>query len=319
MARSRSRSLSRFAILALALLMSLSPVPASAHQAHQDRPDRIDLPDGWQPEGITTDGQFLFSGSLADGAILRANPRNGNTRIIARGREGRMAVGVDYDRSRDLLWVAGGGTKTIRAYDAHSGALLARYDFPSAGDRFINDLVVRRRGVFATDSFNQELLIVRLRLGDRLPGPRAATTRPLTGDLVYQDGFNLNGIVRSGRRLIAVQSNTGLLFRINPFTGRTRMIDLDGFLVTNGDGLEIDGDILYVVRNQNNEIAVVDLNRRLTRGNVVDQITDDDFDTPTTVALLGQSLYAVNARFTTTPTAETDYWITRVDAFDEDD
>jgi sugar lactone lactonase YvrE len=316
MARSRSRSRSRFAILALGLLMSLSPVAASAHQA---RPDRIDLPDGWQPEGITTDGKFLFSGSLANGAILRANPRTGSTRIIARGREGRMAVGVDYDRSRDLLWVAGGGTKTIRAYDAHSGALLARYDFPSTTDRFINDLVVRRRGVFATDSSNQELLVVRLRLGDRLPGPRAATTRPLTGDLVYQAGFNLNGIVKSGRRLIAVQSNTGLLFRINPFTGRTRMIDLDGFLVTNGDGLEIDGDILYVVRNQNNEIAVVDLNRRLTRGNVVDQITADDFDTPTTVALLRHSLYAVNARFNTPPTADTDYWITRVDAFDEDD
>jgi sugar lactone lactonase YvrE len=307
---------SRFVILALALLMSLSPVAASAHQ---DRPDRIDLPDGWQPEGITTDGKVLFSGSLANGAILRANPRNGNTRIIARGREGRMAVGVDYDRSRDLLWVAGGGTKTIRAYDAHSGALLATYDFPSAGDRFINDLVVRRRGVFATDSSNQELLVVRLPLGDRLPGQGAATTRPLTGDLVYQDGFNLNGIVKSGRRLIAVQSNTGLLFRINPFTGRTRMIDLDGFLVTNGDGLEIDGDILYVVRNQNNEIAVVDLNRRLTRGNVVDQITDDDFDTPTTVALLRDSLYAVNARFGTTEPQPADYWITRVDAFDEDD
>ena len=307
---------SRFVILVLALLMSLAPVAASAHQA---RPDRIDLPDGWQPEGITTDGMFLYSGSLANGAILRANPRNGNTKIIARGRQGRMAVGIDYDRSRGLLWVAGGSTKTIRAYDAHSGTLLARYDFPSATDRFINDLVVRRRGVFATDSSNQELLIVRLRLGDRLPGPRAATTRPLTGDLVYQDGFNLNGIVKSGRRLIAVQSNTGMLFRINPFTGRTRMIDLGGTVLTNGDGLEIDGDILYVVRNQNNEIAVVDLNRRLTRGKVVDRITDEDFDTPTTVALLRHSLYAVNARFNTTPTADTDYWITRVHAFDEDD
>jgi hypothetical protein len=179
--------------------------------------------------------------------------------------------------------------------------------------------VVRRRAVFATDSFNQELLIVRLRLGDRLPGRRAATTRALTGDLVYQSGFNLNGIVKSGRRLIAVQSNTGMLFRINAFTGRTRMIDLGGVALTNGDGLEIDGDILYVVRNQNNEIVVVDLNRRLTRGKVVDRITDDDFDVPTTVALLRHSLYAVNARFGTTDPQPADYWITRVDAFDADD
>jgi sugar lactone lactonase YvrE len=310
---------SRFVIFALALLMSLSPVAASAHH---DRPDRIDLPDGWMPEGITTDGRFLYSGSLADGALLRANPRTGNTRIIEEGRQGRVAVGIDYDRRRDVLWVAGGGTNRIRAHDARTGRRLAVYNFPSENARFINDLVVTRRAVYATDSFNQELLVVRLGRGDRLPGPRAATTRALTGDLVYVPGpdqFNLNGIVKSGRRLLAVQSNKGLLFRINPFTGRTRTVNLGGGSpLSFGDGLEIDGDILYVVRNQLNEIAVVDLGRRLRRGEVVAHLTDDDFDIPTTVALLGDSLYAVNARFGTAGPQPAEYWITRIDAFDAD-
>ena len=81
---------SRFAILALALLMSLSPVAASAH----DFVDRIDLPDGWRPEGITTDGQNLFVGSLANGAILRADPRTGDTEIIAER--------AQHDRRRGL-------------------------------------------------------------------------------------------------------------------------------------------------------------------------------------------------------------------------
>jgi sugar lactone lactonase YvrE len=310
---------SRFVIFALALLMSLSPVAASAHH---DRPDRIDLPDGWMPEGITTDGRFLYSGSLADGALLRANPRTGNTRIIEEGRQGRVAVGVDYDRRRDVLWVAGGGTNRIRAHDARTGRRLAVYNFPSENPRFINDLVVTRRAVYATDSFNQQLLVVRLGRGDRLPGPRAATTRALTGDLVYVPGpdqFNLNGIVKSGRRLLAVQSNKGLLFRINPFTGRTRTVNLGGGSpLSFGDGLEIDGDILYVVRNQLNEIAVVDLGRRLRRGEVVAHLTDDDFDIPTTVALLGDSLYAVNARFGTAGPQPAEYWITRIDAFDAD-
>jgi sugar lactone lactonase YvrE len=310
---------SRFVIFALALLMSLSPVAASAHH---DRPDRIDLPDGWMPEGITTDGRFLYSGSLADGALLRANPRTGNTRIIEEGRQGRVAVGVDYDRRRDVLWVAGGGTNRIRAHDARTGRRLAVYNFPSENARFINDLVVTRRAVYATDSFNQQLLVVRLGRGDRLPGPRAATTRALTGDLVYVPGpdqFNLNGIVKSGRRLLAVQSNKGLLFRINPFTGRTRTVNLGGGSpLSFGDGLEIDGDILYVVRNQLNEIAVVDLGRRLRRGEVVAHLTDDDFDIPTTVALLGDSLYAVNARFGTAGPQPAEYWITRIDAFDAD-
>jgi sugar lactone lactonase YvrE len=310
---------SRFVIFALALLMSLSPVAASAHH---DRPDRIDLPDGWMPEGITTDGRFLYSGSLADGALLRANPRTGNTRIIEEGRQGRVAVGIDYDRRRDVLWVAGGGTNRIRAHDARTGRRLAVYNFPSENPRFINDLVVTRRAVYATDSFNQQLLVVRLGRGDRLPGPRAATTRALTGDLVYVPGpdqFNLNGIVKSGRRLLAVQSNKGLLFRINPFTGRTRTVNLGGGSpLSFGDGLEIDGDILYVVRNQLNEIAVVDLGRRLRRGEVVAHLTDDDFDIPTTVALLGDSLYAVNARFGTAGPQPAEYWITRIDAFDAD-
>jgi sugar lactone lactonase YvrE len=307
---------SRFVIFALALLMSLSPVAASAHH---DRPDRIDLPDGWMPEGITTDGRFLFSGSLADGALLRANPRTGNTRIIEEGRQGRVAVGVDYDRRRDVLWVAGGGTNRIRAHDARTGRRLAVYNFPSENARFINDLVVTRRAVYATDSFNQELLVVPLRHHRGLPDPGAATTLPLTGDLSYtQDPspFNLNGIVASGRWLLAVQSNTGLLFRINPRTGVTRTVDLDGSL-TNGDGLEIDGDILYVVRNQLNAIAVVDLQRRLRSGAIVDTLTDDDFDVPTTVALLRHSLYAVNARFGVANPESAEYWITRIDAFDD--
>ena len=115
-----------------------------------------------------------------------------------------------------------------------------------------------------------------------------------------------------------MQSSKGLLFRINPFTGRTRTVNLGGGSHLVRDGLEIDGDILYVVRNQLNEIAVVDLGRRLRRGEVVAHLTDDDFDIPTTVALLEDSLYAVNARFGTAGPQPAEYWITRIDAFEED-
>ena len=45
-------------------------------------------------------------------------------------------------------------------------------------------------------------------------------TLPLTGDLVFQDGFNVNGIERTpdGTGLLVVQTNTGLLFRVDPVT-----------------------------------------------------------------------------------------------------
>ena len=97
-----------------------------------------------------------------------------------------------------------------------------------------------------------------------------------------------------------MQSNTGLLFRINPRTGVTRQVDLGGASLTNGDGLLLPGRVLFVVRNQLNKIAVVKLNRSLDRGRVVATLTDQDFDVPTTIAFQAGRLYAVNARFGTT-------------------
>jgi hypothetical protein len=82
--------------------------------------------------------------------------------------------------------------------------------------------------------------------------------------------------------------------------------------VTAGDGLLLDGRTLYVMRNRLNEIAVVELDRTLTSGEVVDTITDPDFRVPTTIAGFGNSLYAVNARFGTDPTPDTEYEVVRV-------
>jgi sugar lactone lactonase YvrE len=311
----------RTGVSVAALLVLLAPLPAATAHPATDRtasPDLIALPNGWRPEGITTDRVQLYVGSLADGAIWQADPETGAGSLLADGEAGRVAVGIDYDRRRDLLWVAGGATNEIRAHDADTGEVVATYEFPSETPRFLNDLVVTPRAVYATDSMHQELAVVPLtgRTGHRgcLPPPAAARTLPLWGDLVYEEGFNLNGIVRSGSRLLAVQSNTGLLFRIDPRSGDTTAVDLDGALLTNGDGLEPGHGVLYVVRNQDNVITVLHLDRGRTRGTVVREITDPRFDVPTTAALVRSSLFAVNARFNTPPTPDTEYSIVRVDA-----
>jgi len=303
------------ALAALLALTTMSAAPAVARHDHHNLPHQIDLPNGWQPEGITTDGKFLYSGSLADGAIFRADARTGHGRVLATGATGRVAAGLDYDRRRDVLWVVGGPTGEIRAQDADNGKVLATYEFPSASPRFLNDVVVTRHAVFATDSFNQELAVIPLKSGGsrHLPAASAATTLPLTGDVVFQDGFNLNGIVESHHMLISVQSNTGLLFLIDENTGDSTTIDLGGASVAGGDGLELDGRLLYVGRNQG-EVDAFQLNRSLTSGHLVATITDPTFDVPTTVALARHSLYVINARFGTPPTPDTPYWITRVDA-----
>ena len=112
------------ALAALLALTTFSTSPALARHGHT-LPHTIDLPNGWQPEGITTDGKFVYSGSLANGAIFRANVRTGNGKVIAAGTTGRVAAGLDYDRRRDLLWVVGGPTGQIRAQDADTGKVLA--------------------------------------------------------------------------------------------------------------------------------------------------------------------------------------------------
>jgi hypothetical protein len=299
----------------LLLALTVAPPVADAGPVGDSGPDRIDLPNGWRPEGITTDRRKLYIGSLADGAIWVADPRTGDGEVLAAGAPGRMAVGVDHDRRRDVLWVAGGTTGEVRAQDADTGAVLATYSFPSPDgvDRFLNDVTVTHDAVYVTDSRHAELAVIPFD-GRALPAPDAAEVLPLTGDLVMRPGNNLNGIVsRSGHRLVAVQTNTGALLRIDPRTGETDEIELDGEPLLNGDGLELARGRLWVLRNVDNLLVEVRLHHGTSRATVLDAVTDEGFDVPSTGAVVRHSLYAVNARFGPTPTPETAYWITRID------
>jgi hypothetical protein len=140
------------------------------------------------------------------------------------------------------------------------------------------------------------------------------TAITLTGDYQHVAGFNLNGIdaTPSGRTLFTVQSATGKLFTINPKTGATKLIDLGGATLPNGDGILLHGRTLYVVQNQLNKVAVVKLNHRLTQGVVTRTITDSDLDVPTTIAKFGKWLYAVNARFGTASGPDATYQVVQL-------
>jgi sugar lactone lactonase YvrE len=303
---------------AVTVLGLLASMPASAHPGGQrDRfPARIELPDGFQPEGITTGrGTTVYVGSLANGAIWRGSVRTGGGTVLVAGRSGRVAVGVDYDHRRGLLWVAGGDTGTVRVYEGSTGAELATYSFDAG---FLNDVVVTEDAVYVTDSLKPQLAVVPLSPWRLVPHPRQATTIPLSGDLVYTDGFNANGIAAAGGHLLIVQSNTGRLFRVDPDSGESTRIQLGGALLTNGDGLELRGSTLYAVRNRDNVIAVVRLAPKQASGRVVDHLGEAGFDVPTTVTLAAQRLWAVNARFGTTPTPDTEYWITQVSRHGQD-
>ena len=302
-------------LLGLLMVLATGVAPAMAHDRDDDGrlPAQIDLPNGWRPEGIESWGSRLYAGSLADGAIWTGSAKTGKGRILVPGVAGRVAVGLHLD-GRGRLWVAGGGTGTIRVYKARTGKLLQTYTFPSSTPVFLNDLDLSRGAVYATDSLNQRVAVVPLGRHGRLPDPSKATTMPLTGDIAYTTGFNANGIAAHGRWLVLVQSNTGLLFRVNPRTGATKRIDTGGYSVTNGDGLEFRGRMLYVVRNQINTVAVLRLSRSLTTARLVGEITAPAgvLDVPTTATVTRGALWVVNARFNTPPTPDTPYWITRL-------
>jgi sugar lactone lactonase YvrE len=297
----------------LAMLVSaLCLVTASATlAAAAEPPHRIPLPHGFQPEGISLRHGRFFVGSLATGAVFEGNAETGKGSILVRGRTGRTAVGLKADRG--LLWVAGGATGDAYVYDAGSGDPVATFHL-TGKTTFVNDVITTTRYAWFTDSVNPVLYRVRLGADGAPASDDAVKTVPLTGDIHYQQGFNVNGIEAApgGERLIVVQSNTGLLFEVDADSGATHEIDLRGSSVVNGDGLLLDGRRLFVVQNMNNRIAVVDLDRGLRSGSVVRRVSDPGFDIPTTLARHDDNLYVVNARFTTPPTPDTRYWVTVV-------
>lgn len=298
---------------AAALAVALLSLPAVAVA---QAPDRIDLPAGWQPEGITTDGTSLYAGSLADGAIWKGDPATGSGDVLVPGEEGAIAAGLDVDLDGGRLWVAGGPSGEVRAYDSTSGELLETYPFEAG---FLNDVAVTPEAVYITDSFVPQVLVVPMADGDGVAAPEEAFALPISGDLEYGDGFNVNGIVATDAGLVVVHSGTGELFRIDPASGQATRIDTSGIDLTAGDGMELDGDTLYVVRNQANRVVVLELADDAASATALDELTSDDLAVPTTAALVGDDLWAVNARFDTDATPETPYWITRLATGDDMD
>ncbi|MCC6497303.1 MAG: superoxide dismutase [Propionibacteriaceae bacterium] len=303
----------RLAITALAtgLVATMAPAVTQAHGGHPALPDVIQLPDGFRPEGIAIRGRTAYFGSLADGDLYAADLRTGKGKVISEG-PGTPSVGLKIDR-RGRLFVAGGTAGNARVVDSRTGRVLAGYQFAN-GASFVNDVVLTRHTAWFTDSQNPVLYGLPLGRHGKLPAQSAVVTLQLSGDYVHGAGFNLNGITTTpdGKALLAVQSSTGLLFRIDPRTGVAKLVDLGGYALTNGDGLLTIGRKLYVVQNQLNKIAVFTLNRGGTAGVGVKTITDPDFDVPTTVARFGAWLYLPNARFSTPPTPQTTYTAVRV-------
>jgi DNA-binding beta-propeller fold protein YncE len=292
-------------VVALFVLMAFS---ASRGGADTRLPDLYSLPtDAKYPEGIAADnnsGTFYVS-SFSDGSILRGNVAEENVKHFLPGmKDGRtQAIGLKLDDD-GRLYIAGGFTGKVFIYDTASKKLVRSFDAQGAG--FLNDLAINQTGdVYITDSFVPTLW--RISGGKLEPWLEHLDDPPVNSDPIpYPEGvFNLNGIVATpdGRYLLTVQSFTGQLFRIDTRTQRVREIDLDGAPLTQGDGLVLTDNTLYVIRNQG-FITKISLGNNFKSGEVVeDNITvpsptdEVDGDFPTTGALVSGRLLVVNSQF----------------------
>ena len=292
---------------ALAAAFALAPTGSASAAPF---PDTLALPNGWLPEGIATGaGTSIYSGSRTDGSVWKADLRTGEGEVLV-DVDGRAAVGIKVDRG--LLVVSGGATGAAYVYDADSGAEVAAFDLTD-GPAFINDVTVTRDVAWFTNSQAAELYRVALGAGGVPTG--AVQTIPLTGDWQQVAGFNANGIAATpdGQTLLVINSTTGILYAVDAATGEATAVDAGGALLTQGDGILLRGTTLWVVRNRSNEIVELQMAPDWQSATPVATITDPDFDVPTTVALQGSRLYAVNARFTTPPTPDTEYDVVLVD------
>lgn len=290
----------------VASAIALAALIAPAAAAHGPRPETLALPNGFQPEGIATlDRDEVLVGSIPTGALYRVNVRTGAGSLLAQGAQGRAAIGIKVAFGK--VFVAGGPTGKVRIQDASDGSVLREEQAGTPGATFINDVTVTPRAAYFTDSSAAQIYALPLDGGP-------LRTIPLSGDFQLAEGINLNGIAasRSGW-LLAVQTATGKLFRIDPASGEAKLVDLGGYVLENGDGLLLEHKLLSVVQNRLNKVAQLKLSRDLLTGRLVRTLTDPDFDVPTTITRAKRSLYAVNARFGTESTPQTTYSVVRVD------
>ncbi|NUT36557.1 MAG: superoxide dismutase [Hamadaea sp.] len=290
----------------LASLITATP----AHAGTGALPEVIDLPDGWNPEGIAISGTSFYVGSIATGSIYKGSLLTGRGATFVQGPPGGHLIGLEID-CHNRIWACTGPNGGAIVYDGFTGAKLAEYDF---GGVFVNDAKATDSAVYFTDSYTDKLSVVPLARDGGLPGQDAVTSITLPGGLGETDAFN-NGIESTpDGRLIIVQMVAGRLLTFDPGTSAVQQVDLGGASVANGDGLIRRGRTLYVCRNFDNIVAKFTLSPDASAATLVKEITDARLAVPATIALFGPSVYAVNARFDVDPTPTTGYTVLRLPA-----
>ena len=258
-------------------------------------PSILNLPNGFYPEGIALgNGNDLYAGSLYNGGIYKVDLKTGSGAMIVPAQNNRSASGLDFDPRTNYIFACGGFDGHAYVYDALSGAEVGAFQLGG----LINDVIITEDAAYFTNTFGAEFYKLPLGSDGSLPAPDAAIAIPLSGDFTMVEGFNSNGIIANddGTKLIIGNTDGATLYSVDAATGVATAIDVGGS-VPNNDGLVLRGNKLYVVQNFSNQISVIKLNDSWDSGVVSDIIISPDYIEPTTAAIKGNTIYAVNFKF----------------------
>jgi Cu-Zn family superoxide dismutase len=268
------------------------------------------------PEGVVYDEatNTFFVGSTGTGEIFRGDLATGDVSVFADVDPARPFVaGMDIDSSGRLI-AAGGGSNVVTVLNSTSGIQIAQFTIPQE-QSFLNDVAFAPDGsAYVTDSINP--VLHRISAENIEIGGETEQFVDFTGSAFeYVEGFNANGIVITddGSKAIIVQLATGQLYSVELATGAVSEIMVEGEAPANGDGMALDGSVLYVVRNADSMIARYQLNDDVTTASHIDSFSDDSFQFPTTLALVGSTqALVVNSQFNMGDTPEPPFTVSLI-------
>lgn len=262
-----------------------------------------DLPgESVSPDGVAFDpaaGVFCV-GSAATGTIFRGDLGTGEVEVFVEGADqGLVSVtGMKVDDAGQL-WVSGAATGQAAVYDTVDGALIGLVANELAPDTtFINDVAVSSDGVgYFTDSIAPRLWIIPTSDG-QLGEPEIVSFEETA--YTYGEGFNANGILLTSdeAQLLIIDGGSDTLYRYTIASGEVSAVDTAGADLSGGDGLALDGDVLYVCRNTAGQITRLRLNADASAATFIDEFSDPAFAFPTTIALTDRDTILVcNSQF----------------------
>jgi Cu-Zn family superoxide dismutase len=272
----------------------------------QDRLTVLPLPEAAAyPEGVAVDPTtgVLYANSANTGVIVRIDPATGATSILgdplnmAEARPAMpksVALGLKSDGA-GRIWVAGARDGSMHVVDIATGRRLARFTTPE-GPWLINDVVLTPDAAYFTDSLRPVMWRVsRDAVADAALEPWLSFEGTA---LDFGEAPNLNGIAATpdGRFLIVVHAKTGRLFRIATGTREIAAIGTGGAELSSGDGLVLDGQRLFVVRQSAGEVVALNLSADLLTATETKRIKPDELAWPATAAISGNRLIVANSQ-----------------------